>query len=150
MGNSRTCLHVNGQTEYSRCQGYVLHLVGPAWWTVGTEWNHHRGSVSNAIDAFEPSMEGETATVPRETRQSYPPAWQSSATCHKTGQYLLGNIEMGNHTPPAVLSRRCSFPLLFVSWKSQGMDLFMDRHEIHIVLSRCYLTIPKKMEKSSD
>jgi len=27
-----------------------------------------------AIDVFEQSIEGETATVPRETRQSYPPA----------------------------------------------------------------------------
>ena len=34
----------------------------------------HRGSVSNAIDAFEPSIEGETPTVLREIRQSYPPA----------------------------------------------------------------------------
>ena len=28
MGNARTCFHVNGPTEYSRCQDYVLHLVG--------------------------------------------------------------------------------------------------------------------------
>ena len=32
-----------------------------------------RGSVSNAIDAFEPKIEGETATVPRKTQQRYPP-----------------------------------------------------------------------------
>ena len=30
MGNTRTCFHVEGQTEYSRCQGYALHSVGPA------------------------------------------------------------------------------------------------------------------------
>ena len=27
-GNSQTCLHVDGQIEYSRCQGYALQLVG--------------------------------------------------------------------------------------------------------------------------
>ena len=55
-------------------------------WAVKTESNHHRESVSNAIDAFESSIEGETATVPRDTRQSYHPAWQCLATCRKTGQ----------------------------------------------------------------
>ena len=69
MGNARTCLHVDGQPEYSRCQGYALHLVGPArcsvLWAVETEWNHHRGSVSNVIYAFKPSIEGETVTVPK-------------------------------------------------------------------------------------
>ena len=34
--------------------------------------NH--GSVLDAIDAFEPSIERETVTVPRKTRQNYPPA----------------------------------------------------------------------------
>ena len=119
MENAWTWLHVDGQIEYSRCQGYALHLVWPArcgvLWAVGTEWNHHRGSVSNAIDAFEPSIEGEMVTVPKETRQSYPPAWQCLATCRQTGQDILGNGEMGGFTPPAVRSRRCSFRLPFVS-----------------------------------
>ena len=74
MGNARTCLHVDGQTIYLRYQSYALHLVGPArcavLWAFETELNHHRGLVSNAIDAFDPSIEEETATVPRETRQS--------------------------------------------------------------------------------
>ena len=30
MGNARTCFYVDGQIEYSRCQGYILHLVGLA------------------------------------------------------------------------------------------------------------------------
>ena len=30
MGSSRPCFHVDGQTEYSRLQGYALYLVGPA------------------------------------------------------------------------------------------------------------------------
>ena len=77
--------------------------------------NHDKGSVLNAINAFEPSIEGETAIVPRETQQSYPPAWQSSATCRKTGQDILGNAEMGGLTQPTLLFRRCSFPLPFVS-----------------------------------
>ena len=145
MGNARICFHVDGETEYSRCQGYALHLVGPARcgviWAIETEWNHHRGSVSNAIDAFEPSIEGETSTVPRETRQSYPPAWQSSAILRKTGQDIVGNTEMGGLTPPAVPSKRCSFRLPFVSingtrpgssafsllWRSQKIVRFVNR-----------------------
>ena len=34
----------------------------------------------------------------QETRQSYPPALQCSVTCHKTGQDILGNAEMGDLT----------------------------------------------------
>ena len=154
MGDSRTCLYVNGQTEYSQSQGYALHMVGPArcgiLWAVETEWNHHKGSVSYAIDEFEPSIEGETATIPIETRQSYPPAWQCSATCHKTGQDILGNVEMEDLPPPAVLSGRCSFRIPFVSidgtrpgsstfpllWRSQKIDRFVDRLKRRIVFSR--------------
>ena len=92
--------------------------MGPAWygvlWAVETEWNRHRESISNAIDSFEPSIEGETAIVQRETRQSYPPAWQWSATCRKSGQDILGSAEIGL-TPPSIISRRCSFRLTFVS-----------------------------------
>ena len=102
MGNAQACLHVDGQTEYSQCQGYTLNLVGPArcgvLWAVEAEWNHHRRSVYNAIDAFELIIEGETATVPRETRQSYPSAWQCSATSRKTNQDILENAEMGGLT----------------------------------------------------
>ena len=54
MGSSRPCFHVDGQTEYSRLQGHALYLVGPArrsvLWTVKTDWNNHRWSISNAID----------------------------------------------------------------------------------------------------
>ena len=66
-------------------------------------------SVWNSIDAFKPSIKGETATVPRETRQSYPTECQCSAKCRKTGQKILGNAEIGGLTPPAVRSRFCSF-----------------------------------------
>ena len=121
-----------------------LQLTPLVLWANETEWNHHRGSVSSAIDAFEPSIEGETATVPTETRQSYPPAWQCSATCRKTGQDMLGNAGMEGLTPPVVLSRRCSFRLPFVSidgiqpgssqfpfsWNSQNMDRF-------VIASKC-------------
>ena len=37
-------------------------------WYIIISVNHHRGSVSNVIDAFEPNIERETAIVPRETR----------------------------------------------------------------------------------
>ena len=47
-------------------------------------------------------IEGETPTVPRETRQSYPPAWQCSTTYRKTGQDILGNAEMEGFTTPDV------------------------------------------------
>ena len=165
MGNARKYLHVDGRTEYSRFQGYALHLVGPArcgvLWAVKTEWNHHRGSVSNAIDAFQPNIEGETATVPRETRQCYTPAWQCSPTGRKTGQNIVGNAKMGGLTLPAVLSGRRSFRLPFFAinrtrpilsafpllWRSQEVDRFVDRFERHIIFSRWYLTIGRKMKK---
>ena len=74
---------------------------------------------------------------------------------------VLGNSEMGGLTPPAVLSRRSSFRLPFVSidetrpgssvfpflWRSQKMDRFVDRLKKRIVFSRWYLTIARKMKK---
>ena len=107
----------------------------------------------DTIVEFEPSIEGETVTVPRETRQC-------STTCCKTGQDILGNDELAGLTPPAVLSRRCSFRLPLVSTDgtgpgpsafpllgSQKMDRFLDRRERRIVFSRWYPTIARKEEK---
>ena len=79
MKNSRICLHVDGQTEYSRCQGYVLHLMRPARLGVYYELLQPNKTITgdryrNAINAFEPSIEEETTTSPRQARQSYPPA----------------------------------------------------------------------------
>ena len=68
-------------------------------------------------------------------------ACQRSVECCKTGENLLGNAEMGGLTPPAVLSGRCSFRLLFVSmygtrpgssafpllWRSQKLDWFTSK-----------------------
>ena len=72
MRSSPPCFYVGGQTEYSRLQGHTLYLVGPTrrsvLWTVKTDWNNHRRSVSNAIDAFEPSIERQTAAIQQETR----------------------------------------------------------------------------------
>jgi len=99
-------------------------------------WNRVK-SQRIAIDAFEQSIEGETATVLKETRQSYPPAWQCSATCHKTDQDVLRNAKTIGFTSPAILSRLYSIRLSFVSidgtrpgssaflllWWSQKMDL---------------------------
>ena len=49
---------------------------------------------------------------PSETiiRQSYPPAWQCSATCRKTVQDILGNPVMGGLTPLAVLLKKLLLP----------------------------------------
>ena len=58
--------HASTSTARPNIHGtsYALHFVGPAHcdilWAVKTEWNHHRRSVSKAIDAFEPSIEEET------------------------------------------------------------------------------------------
>ena len=167
MGNAWTCRYVDSQTEYSRWQGYALHLVGPArcgvLWAFETEWNHHRGSVSNAIDAFEPRIEGQTAIVPRETRQNHPPVRQCLATRRKTAQDILGNTEMGGLNPPAVLYRSCSFRLPFVSIdgtrpgssafpllrRNKKIERFVDYLKRRIVFSRSYPTIAREMEKSS-
>ena len=63
MRIARTCILVDSQTEYLRCQDYALHFMGPArygvLWTVC--WNRVKpslGSVWNAIDAFELSIGG--------------------------------------------------------------------------------------------
>ena len=114
MGNARTCLHVDSQTEYSRCPGYALYCVGPVrcgvFWAVKTESNHHRESVSNAIDAFEPIIKEETATELRDSQQSYPPVMLY--ICALQVAYLPK--ETRQSYPPAS-SRRCSFRLPFVS-----------------------------------
>ena len=79
----------------------------------------------------------------------------------KTGQDILGNAEMVGLTPPAVLSRRCSFRLPFVSidgtlhgspafpllWRSQKMDRFVDRLKRRIVFSKWYPTIARDEKK---
>ena len=76
---------------------------------------------------------------------------------------FLVKAEMGGLSPHAVLSRRCSFRLLFVLidvtqsgssafpllWRSQKVDRFIDRLKRRIVFSRWYLTNTKKMGKSS-
>ena len=37
MENARTCPHVDGQTEYSRCQGYTLHLFFNLFFILGVK-----------------------------------------------------------------------------------------------------------------
>ena len=69
MRTARSCFYVVGSVEYSRCEGYAVYLVGPGryylLWAVETEWNHHWGTVSNAIDASEPSTVRKKATKQR-------------------------------------------------------------------------------------
>ena len=99
----------------------------------------------------------------QERHDSYPPAWQCLATCRKTGQDIVGDVEVGDLTSPAILSRRYSFRLPFVSIdgtrpgsaaflllrRSQKMDRFVDRLIRRIVFSRWYPTIARKMKKSN-
>ena len=152
--------HVDGQTEYSRLQGHALYLVRPArrnvLWTVKTDWNNHRRSVSNAIDAFEPSIERQTAAIQRDTIKWF---WQCSTPCCESGQDILGNVEMGSPTLPAVFSRRCflwlslvsingtrpGWPALTVLWRSKKLDRFVDSLKRWPVFS--YAT--RKMGESS-
>ena len=102
-------------------------------------------------------------TLPRRTRRTCSAACQCSTTCLKTVQDLLGNAEIGSLTPPAVLSSRCSFQLLFVSidgirhgslafpllCRSQRIDRFVDSLKRQIIFSWWYPTIATKMRKSS-
>ena len=69
--------------------------------------------------------------------------WQCSIPCCESGQDILGNVEMGNPTPLAVFSRRCSlwlslvsingtrpgWPALLVLWRSKKLDRFVDSLE---------------------
>ena len=100
----RPCFHVDDQTEYSRLQGHALYLEPDrrsVLWTVKTDWNNHRRWVSNAIDAFEPSIERQTAAIQRETRDFA----ACSTPCCESGQDILGNVEMGSPIPPTIFSR---------------------------------------------
>ena len=76
-------------------------------------------------------------------------ACQQSVQCCKIGENLLGSAEMGDITSPAILSRRYSFRLPFVSidgtrlgssafpllWRSQIMDRFVDCLKLRIIFS---------------
>ena len=64
--------------------------------------NHHGRSLPTAIDAFKPSIEGKTATIRAEARQSNFTARQRSTSCRTSHEKILGNVEMGSSTPPAV------------------------------------------------
>ena len=78
-------------------------------------------------------------------------------------QDTLGNVEIGGLTPPTVVSKRCPFRIPFVLingirpgllafpllWRSLKIDRFADRLKRHIVFSRWYRTIGRKMKKSS-
>ena len=83
MGNARISGYVSTSTARPNIDGTkVMLCIG--WDQLGVvyyELLKPNESITgdryrNAIDAFEPSIEGETAPVPRETRQSCHPAWQ--------------------------------------------------------------------------
>ena len=89
-------------------------------------------------------------------------ACQRSVQCCKIGEKLLVNAEMGGLTPPAVLARRYSCWLPFVSidgtrlgssafpllWRSQKMDRFVDWLKRRIIFSRWNSKIVWEMGKS--
>ena len=71
----------------SRCEGYAVYLVVPAGTdrcyilrAVETERTHHWWTVSNTIDAYEPSTSRKTAIIPAEAWKSDSTAWQRSAS----------------------------------------------------------------------
>ena len=74
MGTAWLCFYVVCSSEYSRCKGYAMYLVGLGRCyllrAVEIEQNHHWGTVSNAIDAFELSSARKTATIRAEARKS--------------------------------------------------------------------------------
>ena len=130
--------------------------MGPARssvWCIMSCWIRLNPSQEIGIgrkDAFEPSIKEET--------ESYPPAWQCSFTCRKTGQDILGNAEMGGLTLSAVRSRRCSFRLPFIltdgtwacssafplSWRSQKMDRFVGHLKRHIFFPYGIRQLPER------
>ena len=70
-------------------------------WAVPPVWNNPREFLSNALVAFEPSIDDETATIWAQVQWS---------------DFVYGNIEMGCPTPPAAFSRHCPFQLHHLVW----------------------------------
>ena len=73
MGTAGSCFYVIGSVKYSRCEGYAVYLVGPGrcyfLWAIETERNFYWGTVSNAIDAFEPSTARKTDIIWADARK---------------------------------------------------------------------------------
>ena len=84
MGTAGSCFYVVGSAEYSRCEGYAVYLVGRGrcylLCAVETKRNYHWVTVSNTIDAFEPSTVRKTSTIRAEARKSDSTASQRSAS----------------------------------------------------------------------
>lgn len=83
-------------------------------------------SLLTAIVVFELSIEGKTATIRGETRQSNFATWQRSTTCCKTDQNLLRKAEMGGTTPPAVFAGHCSFQSITHGLSEQHFHSYED------------------------
>jgi len=165
MGSSRPCSHVDGQTEYSRLQEHALYLVGLArrsvLWTVKTDWNNHRRS--NAIDAFESSIERQTAAIQWETRCVS--KWFCSMTMldpilRKWSRHTWKRWNGKSYLTRRILQMLLPLTHLFRSmahgladqhflWISKKLDRFMDSLKRWLVFSTRDSYATRKMEESS-
>ena len=141
--SSFEAIHESIQFFYSRLQGHALYLVGPArrsvLWTVKTQYNERHDKVILQHDNARPHVA-------------------------KVVKTLLGNVEKGNPTPPAVFSRHCSlwlslvsingtrpgWPALPVLWRSKKLDRFVDSFKRWPVFSMQDSYATRKMGESSD
>ena len=163
MGSSRPCFHVDGQTEYSRLQGHALYLVGPArrsvLRTVKTDWNNHRRSVSNAIDAFEPSIERQTAAIQREMIKWFCSMTMLDSMLRKwsrhTWKHWNGKSYLTHHILQTLLPLTITYfdqwhgwPALPVLWRSKKLDRFVDSLKRPVFSTRD--SCARKMGENSD
>lgn len=66
------CFYTICSAEYPRTESFAVYLTGPnrCWllWAVETEWNNQWGTLSNPIEAPEPSTARKAATMRAEAR----------------------------------------------------------------------------------
>lgn len=140
--------HIDCQTEYPwRREYHAVCLMWPAGygvlWDAPIKLNNQRATISNSIHAFEPNIEGETATIRAEVRHDNFAKWQPSPIYFTAGQEIPENGEMGSPTSPALWSRLCNFWLLLVL-----VDVAWPGWEGLLQIRKRYLSIVSKMEES--
>ena len=128
------------RTEYSLCQGYALHLMGPARWAV--HWRRNGHSIKRDTTKLSSSM-----TMLCHMSQDRPRhTWKRwSGRSHPTRRTLQ----------TLILPTIIGFDGWHTAWlisisalmKKSKMDRFVDRLKRRIVFSRWYPTLVKKLEK---